>query len=68
MANDLLQRKLAEAMRAYSPPIRDEQIRHACPDCPLGQPRPLCPTCLGAGAIEESDLARWVMRKNAEAR
>lgn len=67
MANDLYQRLLAEAQRAYSAPVRDASIRHACPDCPLGQPRVFCPTCLGVGSIDEADLARWVMRKNAAA-
>lgn len=32
---------------------------HACPECPLGTPAPLCPVCLGAGIIDTDRLARW---------
>ena len=32
---------------------------HACPECPLGRPRPDCPLCEGAGVISTDRLDRY---------
>lgn len=33
-------------------------VTHACPQCPLGQPRPFCQVCLGAGNVTADRLDR----------
>lgn len=33
--------------------------RHACPECPIGTPRPFCPVCLGDGSISTDRLDRY---------
>ena|SRR5881396_3582605 len=35
------------------------QVRQACPECPVGYARPLCPVCLGAGVITERRLIQY---------
>jgi hypothetical protein len=39
--------------------IRDRHIVHACPLCEIGNARPLCELCLGAGNVTEPRLAGW---------
>ena len=34
-------------------------VRHACPECPLGQPSPFCTVCLGAGDVSSERLDRY---------
>jgi hypothetical protein len=46
---------------------RLEVLGHACPDCPVGQPRPFCPSCLGAGILTSAELAVWQARHLAQA-
>jgi hypothetical protein len=50
-------RRHARRVEILSGPAR--VVTHACPDCDLGRPRPLCPTCLGAGNVSEPRLAKW---------
>ena len=40
------------------------EAMHACPDCPIGNPRPFCPVCLGAGAITTDRLDRYSAAAN----
>ncbi len=37
---------------------------HACPECPIGNPAPLCPVCLGAGIVSTDRLSRWQYQQN----
>lgn len=54
---------LDEALGQLPPGLRVDH-GHACPDCPLGHPRPLCPTCLGVGQVTTGQLARWQARQD----
>lgn len=45
---------------------RRVEVTHACPECPLGAPRPLCRTCHGFGTLTTEDLERWQARHLAE--
>lgn len=38
---------------------RTGTVRHACPECVLGQPRPFCRVCLGAGLVDVGQLMRY---------
>jgi hypothetical protein len=35
------------------------EVMHACPECPMGQPKPFCLVCLGAGLITTARLANY---------
>lgn len=37
-------------------------VTHACPECPLGHPKPFCEVCLGAGSITTERLDRYCMQ------
>jgi hypothetical protein len=41
---------------------------HACPDCPLGNPKPFCQVCLGAGLITTDRLDRYAYESFANAK
>jgi hypothetical protein len=34
-------------------------VLHACPECPMRQPRPFCQTCNGRGLLTELQLRIW---------
>lgn len=34
-------------------------VTHACPECGVSVPRPLCPVCLGAGTVTAERLDRY---------
>ena len=36
-----------------------EEVRHACPECPLGRPRPDCACCGGHGLITDQRVGEW---------
>ncbi|HET6215342.1 MAG TPA: hypothetical protein VFE14_20925 [Micromonosporaceae bacterium] len=42
-------------------------VTHACPECDIAYPRPLCPVCLGAGQISTEQLDRYQYRLNLDA-
>jgi hypothetical protein len=44
------------------------EVRHACPECPLGVPRPLCDVCNGVGSITADRLAMYAYVQNLKAR
>lgn len=45
---------------------RIDYVTHMCPECGH-PPRAFCPTCHGAGVVDESQLAVWQTRADAEA-
>jgi hypothetical protein len=47
---------------------RRNDAMHACPDCPIGNPKPLCPVCLGAGLITADRLDRYAFESFAAAK
>lgn len=36
-----------------------DEVRHACPECPLARPRPDCSVCAGHGTLSEVQIARY---------
>jgi hypothetical protein len=40
-------------------------VRHACPECPLGHGRPGCPVCAGTGLVTTDQLGRWQQSTDA---
>ena len=38
-------------------------VLHACPECPMHQPRPFCTTCHGRGLLTELQLHAWHSRR-----
>lgn len=44
--------------------VRLGGVRHACPECHIAYPRPLCPVCLGAGLVSTERLDRWQAEQN----
>ena len=34
-------------------------VLHACPECPMHDPRPFCSTCNGRGLLTELQLRIW---------
>lgn len=34
-------------------------VLHACPECPMHDPRPFCSTCNGRGLLTELQLRMW---------
>lgn len=41
-------------------------VTHACPECPIGHPKPFCEWCLGLGQLTTDRLARWQSAKLLE--
>jgi hypothetical protein len=41
-----------------------QPVKHACPECPIGQAGPFCVTCWGTGLVTEEDLFRWQAGQN----
>jgi hypothetical protein len=47
--------------------VRNDAL-HACPECPLGNPKPFCQVCLGAGLITTDRLDRYAFESFADAK
>ncbi len=39
--------------------IRQGEVTHACPECGIGNARPLCQVCLGLGQVTTERLDRY---------
>lgn len=52
-----------DAVAGLDPVVREvmdpTEVRHACPECPVGYPKPLCPVCLGAGLVTDRRLRQY---------
>jgi hypothetical protein len=35
------------------------EVRHACPECPLGRPQAACACCGGHGLVTDKRIAEW---------
>lgn len=57
---------LGEVLPQHPRGIRAGDVRHACPVCPLGRPRPDCPVCLAEGTVTVDQLDRYQSVINAE--
>ena len=42
-----------------------QDIRHACPVCGLGTPKPFCTTCYGTGTVTVDELRSYETQWNA---
>lgn len=41
------------------------EVKHACPECPLGHPRSECGLCAGHGTVDERRLAQYAAAAGA---
>lgn len=41
-------------------------VTHACPECPIGAPNPLCACCGGHGSVTDTRLAQWQLKVLAD--
>lgn len=52
-----------EAVAGLDPVVREvmdtTEVRQACPECPVGYPKPFCTVCLGAGLVTDRRLRQY---------
>lgn len=39
-----------------------DQVTHACPECPIGDPNMFCPACQGRGNLTTQELDAYLRR------
>jgi hypothetical protein len=44
----------------------NDNVTHACPECPIGAPSPFCACCGGHGSVTTVRLAQWQRQVLAE--